>query len=368
MPGFKSMRGVTQASRKLIALNGKYNAFELASDYIKVPKVITTKTGTKINITTGLQVTSSDYAKMKKQGSFSLYDAYYYKKVYTSNVDQYNNPIPLQIRNSKTASFEYIYKLINVYGDGNRAVEMNTLLTPSQIDNGSIKIQEELTDAEIVSHFSPQIQEESLPLPTIEGAPIQEISSEKQLKENMVGQIKLNNEQQTAVDNAIDFINSGDPNTFFVIEGKAGTGKTTIAEKIVKAFPSKTTYVAALSHKAKSVIRNKFKQNKVNAYFESLASLLGQKLDMETGEFERKQNDTSTMPIEYADIIVIDEASMINEQALELIFDKKPSRAKVIFLGDIGLNSPCLTLSNSLFLLVDSNTGDFLLNNSFLFV
>ena len=170
LPSFKSMKGVTQTSRKLIVLNDEFNSFQLSSDFLKIPKVVTNKDGLKINITTGLEVTKKDYALMKQKGSQDLYNAYYYKKVYTNEVDEFNNPIPLKTYNQKIKAYEYYYKQINVYGDGNRAVEINKNFTPSAIDNGGMPIQEELKDDDIVNAFSAQGQEEvaptSLPIET----------------------------------------------------------------------------------------------------------------------------------------------------------------------------------------------------------
>jgi exodeoxyribonuclease-5 len=161
-----------------------------------------------------------------------------------------------------------------------------------------------------------------------------------------VNNVKLNPEQEIAVKGAIDFIKNGNPKEYYVIEGKAGTGKTTIAEQIVREFPNSATYVAALSHKAKSVIREKFRKSKIFARFESIASLLGQSMNLENGIFEAPQKGKS-VPIENADIIIIDEASMINEQAMELIFEKKSKNSKVIFLGDVGQLPPIRTVENS---------------------
>jgi predicted NAD-dependent protein-ADP-ribosyltransferase YbiA (DUF1768 family)/alkylated DNA repair dioxygenase AlkB len=170
LPNFKSMKGVTQTSRKLIVLNDTFNSFQLSSDFLKIPKVVTNMEGKKINITTGLEITKKDYAIMKQKGSQDLYNAYYYKKVYTNNVDEFGNRIPLKIYNAdpKVKGYDYYYKQINVYGDGNRAVEINTDFTPSAIDNGGMPIQEELKDDDIVNAFSAQGQEEVAPtsLPT----------------------------------------------------------------------------------------------------------------------------------------------------------------------------------------------------------
>jgi hypothetical protein len=98
---FKEMKGVTRTSRRLLALNDVFNSFQLDNDFIKIPKVVTNKDGIKVNMATGLEVTKKDYALMKEKGSQDLYDNYYYKKVYTNQVDEFNNLIPLRTYNEK---------------------------------------------------------------------------------------------------------------------------------------------------------------------------------------------------------------------------------------------------------------------------
>ena len=151
--------------RTLIKLSDKYNSFQLASDFIKVPKVISDKEGKKFNVATGTEISKADYAHMLKKGDFNLYDAYYYKKVYTTLKDEFNNPVPLFKVNDK-GEREYFYKLINVYGDGNKVVEMNTNFTPSAIDNGSMRLPNEVSDEQIVSMINPGIENEFVSLPT----------------------------------------------------------------------------------------------------------------------------------------------------------------------------------------------------------
>jgi hypothetical protein len=171
IPAFTSMKGVSKTSRRLLMLSDRFNSFQLSSDFLRIPKVITDKNsdyGKKINIMTGVEVTKADYAKMKQKGSQDLYDSYYYKKVYTTNKDKFGNPIPLTTLGTTKQDeplTNYYYKLINVYGDGNRAVEYNTDFGPSVIDNGSMRIKQELNDQDIVNQFAPQIQEEVVPLP-----------------------------------------------------------------------------------------------------------------------------------------------------------------------------------------------------------
>ena len=182
IPAFKEMKGVTRTSRRLIALNDVFNSFQLSSDYIKIPKVITNKDGLRVNLATGVEVTNKDYALMKQKGSQDLYDAYYYKKVYTDNIDQFGNRIPLRTYNKDINGYDYYYKLINVHGDGPRAVEYNTEFGPSVINNGSMRIQKETDDRDIVNYFSPQIEEEvvSLQEPIVEPIVEEEVEIEQE--------------------------------------------------------------------------------------------------------------------------------------------------------------------------------------------
>jgi hypothetical protein len=147
----------------------------------------------------------------------------------------------------------------------------------------------------------------------------------------------LTEEQQIAIYAAKEFIMNGKPDEYFLIDGKAGTGKTTIASEIVKQFKNKRCAVAALSHKAKFVIMDKFQAQQIDAEFFSLAGLLGMKYDFDTGTFSARAR---YIPILDYDLIIIDEASMINEEALEMIMNEKRKTAKVLFLGDIGQLPP----------------------------
>jgi hypothetical protein len=151
-------------NRTLIKLSEKYNSFQLDSDFIKVPKIIKDSEGKKFNVLTGTEIGKADYAYMMSKGDFNLFDAYYYKKVYTRTKDEFGNFIPLSTYDEKTGR-QYYYKLINVYGDGNRAVEMNTNFTPSVIDNGSMRIASETSDDQIVSMISPGSEKQVVPLP-----------------------------------------------------------------------------------------------------------------------------------------------------------------------------------------------------------
>jgi len=151
-----------------------------------------------------------------------------------------------------------------------------------------------------------------------------------------------NKEQEVAIEAIKDFIENGNPKEIFILEGKAGTGKTTLIQEALadSVDKGKNIHIAALSHKAKLVLAQKLDQrfpNKISS--NSIAGLLGMKMNEETGEFTQGSSFYGS-PIDDADIIVIDEASMVNEEALSLIMGEKKYGTKVIFLGDRGQLPP----------------------------
>ena len=168
------------------------------------------------------------------------------------------------------------------------------------------------------------------------------------------GGITYNKEQQSAIVNAVSFLKTNtDPTQYYVIEGKAGTGKTTIAKEILKEFEDEQIYVAAVSHKAKGVIKSSFGDDTRGKKFFSIASLLGMK--------GINDNDTQTTKFQVGlkvplldnppALLVIDEASMITEDVLKKIIDINSSLSRdinsslsrpfqMLFLGDIGQIQP----------------------------
>ena len=160
------------------------------------------------------------------------------------------------------------------------------------------------------------------------------------------GGITYNKEQQSAIINAVSFLKTNtDPTQYYVIEGKAGTGKTTIAKEILKEFEDESIYVAAVSHKAKGVIKNSFGEDTRGKKFFSIASLLGLK--------GVNDNDTQTIKFQTGTkvplldnppaLLVIDEASMITEDVLKKIIYINTSLSRpfqMLFLGDIGQIQP----------------------------
>lgn len=153
-----------------------------------------------------------------------------------------------------------------------------------------------------------------------------------------MNQIKLNEEQDLAFNDILTFISNGNHREeYYCLSGKAGTGKSTSLAKVVEALPRRRFVVAAISHKAKENIYERINGNNVEPM--TIAGLLGMKMNPETGEFV-KDDYATDIPIADSDIVIVDEASMMHEEAVDYIMRKKLHRCVVIFAGDEGQIRP----------------------------
>ncbi len=120
--------------------------------------------------------------------------------------------------------------------------------------------------------------------------------------------------------------------TFFTLAGYAGTGKSTIVKKILDNY-RRGVVVSAPTHKAKKVV-----MNTTGEEGRTLHALLGLRPDVDLDNFNPNQpkfNPIAIPKITDYNFVVIDEASMINQELYDLIIDKtQHSRTKVLFMGD----------------------------------
>lgn len=149
-------------------------------------------------------------------------------------------------------------------------------------------------------------------------------------------QITLNQQQNEALDLASLWIQDR-TSLFFTLEGRAGSGKSTIAKEIIKEFrnkhPNFNVAVSAPTHKAKKVI-----SNFTGIEGETIQSLLGlmpntelADFDINKPEFAMKKKPT----IESYKLIVIDEASMINSGLWDMLKTQaRRFNTRLLCLGD----------------------------------
>jgi ribA/ribD-fused uncharacterized protein len=141
-------------------------------------------------------------------------------------------------------------------------------------------------------------------------------------------------EQDKVIDDIILFLLSS--KTEYILEGKAGVGKTTILKIVIREIlkiKKLNILGTAISHQAKKVLANSVK----NIPTSTIASALGIKLNEETGDFEidysirGKQNKT---PIRQFNVIIVDECSMISSEIKNEILNCIKTNTKVIYMGD----------------------------------
>jgi len=153
--------GIKDEDRKILFLSEKYNFMDLKHDYVKIPRVVG-----GIDMVNGREVSSADYARRKAKGDYSLKDYFGYEKV----KDEYGQPLIIYKTIKGEIIGHHVYKLINLYGDGNRATENYKYFKPSVIDNGSMKIDAEIPNADIINYYGAGLTKEDVSLPAIEAS------------------------------------------------------------------------------------------------------------------------------------------------------------------------------------------------------
>jgi len=158
--------GISSNDRKILFLSEKTNSAEVEYEVIKIPRVIGDVFTDRIDLKTGATITDNDYIQRKKIGDYTLNDFYGYQKV------RYASGEAVKKYNIKNDSEQYIYKLVNLLGDGNRASEYYTDIRPSVINNPSVKVEVELTDDEVIEIINAKKAtatiKEKVPLETID--------------------------------------------------------------------------------------------------------------------------------------------------------------------------------------------------------
>lgn len=157
------------------------------------------------------------------------------------------------------------------------------------------------------------------------------LSSENYLYLPNGQKIILNQQQIEAIRLIKEFIASRE--SYFLLSGFAGTGKTTVVKKILDEYP-KRAIVSAPTRKANAVISQSTTRQGYTIH-----SLLGLQPDINLADFNPNEpvfGQINKASIKNYDLIIIDEASMINKSLFELIDSEitKSLSSKVIFLGD----------------------------------
>jgi hypothetical protein len=128
-------------------LSERYNSFNLKDDVIKVPRVVTDPySGERVDMRNGQTITNFDYAIKKQKGDNTLNDFYGYAKV--KLID--GSPL---LHVDKKGGVHHVYKMINLLGDDRFASEYYTDNRMSILDNGTVKINEEIPNNVLIEYY-----------------------------------------------------------------------------------------------------------------------------------------------------------------------------------------------------------------------
>lgn len=154
---------------------------------------------------------------------------------------------------------------------------------------------------------------------------------------------ELNDQQKSALKELEAFVNGDD--TSITLSGYAGTGKTTIMgifNEYLKRRIQADIIFSAPTHRANAVTR----QKTPNAKVVTLQSLLGLRPDFDITEdvfdlHKLKFEQVAEVKIEAASIVIVDEASMIQDSLYDFLLEQIAAKgAQIIFMGDKGQLRP----------------------------
>jgi exodeoxyribonuclease-5 len=161
-----------------------------------------------------------------------------------------------------------------------------------------------------------------------------------------------NNEQIEAIQKIKDWMlapNLSDENNFYTLIGYAGTGKTTIVKEILANIGGLKIVVSAPTHAAKKIIAKKTEKPG-----ETIQKILGLRPNIELDNFNPNKPifDPKAEPtIGNYDVVIIDEASMINRHAFKMITQLALDyNTKVLFIGDDAQLPPVKEVKSPVFL------------------
>lgn len=154
---------------------------------------------------------------------------------------------------------------------------------------------------------------------------------------------ELNDQQKSALKELEAFVNGDD--TSITLSGYAGTGKTTIMgifNEYLKRRIQADIIFSAPTHRANAVTR----QKTPNAKVVTLQSLLGLRPDFDITEdvfdlHKLKFEQVADVKIETDSIVIVDEASMIQDSLYDFLLEQIAAKgAQIIFMGDKGQLRP----------------------------
>lgn len=161
-----------------------------------------------------------------------------------------------------------------------------------------------------------------------------------------LNEMKLNDQQESVFKALVDFISCDEKHEAFILNGYAGTGKTSLLKELAKYLELiyYNFYLLAPTGRAAKVLSKKTGKNA-----QTIHSFIYTLREIENGEVVKMEFVPRGIPLQTKSVIIIDEASMVSDLPVnnELFFSKNsvlhdlivyfkscPSGTKLIFVGD----------------------------------
>jgi hypothetical protein len=222
----------TETGKALITVGTR--AIGSGSDLIIVPRVIEVNND-KVDYQTGTSITPRDFAAASKLDDNPYTYVYGYQLVRYPDT---GNPMSVQ---TGATMISYVYKLVNLYGDGRYTTEYPAVTLPSELENGTVKITREFTDQEVYDMLTGQVE----PGEVSTEAAKETTATEETFGEQPVEQEEINEDLSENVTNLEENIES--------IEGQEKSIKL-IDGKVYKASEISVDLLEQLGYKDPSVI------------------------------------------------------------------------------------------------------------------
>jgi len=141
-PSFKGYEefGILGSERKIMTLPDYLPGADM--DVVTIPRIILKEDGEMVDFLSGETVTPNEFRMMKVEGSTIPDEVFGYQKV------KYPDGFPVTDEDGN-----FVYKMINLHGDGQYASEYYKLPVKSALKNNTAKIENEIPDADIIAMF-----------------------------------------------------------------------------------------------------------------------------------------------------------------------------------------------------------------------
>lgn len=146
-------------------------------------------------------------------------------------------------------------------------------------------------------------------------------------------QFSLNEDQEAAIELLRLFMWSNE--TFFLLSGCAGAGKTTVIQYFTEEIESISIAMTAPTNKAVKVLKSMDRATDHNVEYLTVYKLLDLTMGFESDEKVVVAREGSKSSLGQYDLVIIDESSQLSQKLFDLLLDAgERSGVKIVFIGD----------------------------------